>query len=960
MALVQRRRSPFPPRWMSLSCLAIFFVFSITVSRGGPENLVPLTDVNAPPVQKPGIAHSSNHSQPDAPMNSQNRQTNTSYYLYEFFWGQRQTQSNPQPQNGDKVRKTKKPPKPIPIVQEDDDSVPHAAVGAVVRAADALLCSNSVVDFVINATDSKDECDGLKKAFTKNCAGDAEASLNGHHDQQRRRLQRVVEPSPVRQWQYRIYRWTHAFQRWMNPEQQHLLLEDAIVQQWGDSKYIVENNWDGLMEQDGELDGLFEAFKASAQITRDRRLNQAKAFDLADRYLDKQEEAERAKVTATTVNETSQGINSTVSSPSKPFVSEEALGDTLILQGAKLGPHKAPSSDEGAANQNPKTGPERPEPSGDTVPAPLPWDETNAEETRTCCTSIISTYHDYCSVGEDDEISDRRLFIVVAVIALCGLVKSLIRHFHIRWLPEAAGCILVGVGSGWILTMFPHHDVSFDGPWFLRIMVPPIVFEAALSIDKRAFNRHVVPIFIYAILGTLFATGLTAFVLHEGSKYFHGYCETIPMIEALTFGALISSIDPIAVLSVLSNMGMSDTHTIYVVIFGESLLNDGVAIVLFQTLVHFLDVHMHVNGHAVAAAAIHFCVVAVGSLLVGLGSGLCCTVYYWLMQGCQTPLVEVLLFCCWALLPYYVCDGIEWSGIVAVVAAGFVMDIYVVGGHPMENAEAPKEQDVPSSPSSGNMRGRRRQPLFSTTGLLSDEAKTHVGFVTEIIATMMETAIFAYLGLFLFSSRYHWNNYHTAIAISACCISRAIMIPVLSTLANWITKLQRVRARCRHYKLPQADSVNLSTTDVKNGAAGVIIDRKMQLVLWFAGLRGAMSFALVENIPLFDSVSGTGTRLKSELKAMTSACIMFTVFVLGGLTYYMMEGLGLAPTQEKAGETNTAGKESEMVSLLGRNGVNHDDNHSHSEAGYEQHQEGFPSRRPTTGPKHFRQRATAT
>ena len=123
--------------------------------------------------------------------------------------------------------------------------------------------------------------------------------------------------------------------------------------------------------------------------------------------------------------------------------------------------------------------------------------------------------------------------------------------------------------AGSILMYFPHHDISFDGKWFLRVMVPPIVFEAALSIDKRSFNRHAVPILIYSILGTLCATALTAVVVHEGSRYFRGLCETIPYIEALTFGALISSIDPIAVLSVLSNMGMTDTDTIYCLIFGE-------------------------------------------------------------------------------------------------------------------------------------------------------------------------------------------------------------------------------------------------------------------------------------------------------------------------------------------------------------------------------------------------------
>lgn len=52
---------------------------------------------------------------------------------------------------------------------------------------------------------------------------------------------------------------------------------------------------------------------------------------------------------------------------------------------------------------------------------------------------------------------------------------------------------------------------------------------------------------------------------------------------------------------------------------------------------------------------------------------------YWALTDCHSPLVEVLSFFCWALLPYYLCDGFKWSGIVALVAAGFVVDLYVIG-----------------------------------------------------------------------------------------------------------------------------------------------------------------------------------------------------------------------------------------------------------------------------------------
>jgi len=529
-------------------------------------------------------------------------------------------------------------------------------------------------------------------------------------------------------------------------------------------------------------------------------------------------------------------------------------------------------------------------------------------EARTCCASILNVFHEHCDHPDAEELTDTRLFTIVFVIAFCGMVKSLIRHFRIRWLPEAGGCILVGVLGGIILQFFPHYDFGFDGDMFLRVMVPPIVFEAALSIDKSAFQRHIIPIITYAVVGTLFSTFLTALVVSKGSHFlsFIGVaCPSIPFVESLTFGALISSIDPIAVLSVLNNMGMTDTDTIYVLIFGESLLNDGVAIVLFETLVHFLDESLIIDAAATWAATCHFVVVAVGSVMIGLVSGGCCTCYYYLMRGIQTPLVEVLMFLCWAFIPYYICDGVEWSGIVAIVAAGFVMDLYVVGQHSKSagagdsitpglstssNGSSQGVYNGVSSRSSGSMFGR----IFSREGHLSDKSKSHIHFVTEINATLMETAIFAYLGLFLFNSRYHWNFWLAVIAIFSCVVSRAIMVPSLSLLANWLNGIGVVATLRSLSKLSTGSNNSNNGSSSNDNRRGVFIDARMQIVLCFAGLRGAMSFALVENIPLFDTVTGQGSRVKPELKAMTSASIVFTVFVLGGSTYYLIERLGMS------------------------------------------------------------------
>lgn len=431
------------------------------------------------------------------------------------------------------------------------------------------------------------------------------------------------------------------------------------------------------------------------------------------------------------------------------------------------------------------------------------------------------------------------------------------------------------------------------------------VFEAALNIDKRAFMKMFAPIIMYAVFGTIVSTCLTAAIVFYGAPLFH--TAAIPFVECLAFGALISSIDPIAVLSVLSNMGMSDKDAIYVLIFGESLLNDGVAIVLFQTLMNFMDESIVIDSEAMWLATVHFFVISFGSLLVGLTCGVAATAYFWIMKGIQTPLVEVLTFLCWAFVPYYISDGIEWSGIVSIVAAGFFMDIYVIGSRMNlslnDGASTPDSQNV--------LQSRSRSGIFSQEGFLSSKAKNHIGFVTEINSTLMETAIFAYLGLFLFNKRYHWTFGLPALAVFSCLASRSIMIFLATGITNILgkilhaTKHRSFKDDCSRGRLGTIAAKKDDTQAATQGR----IDIRMQLVLIFAGLRGAMSFALVETIPMFDTRTHQGSRFKPELKAMTSACIVFTVFILGGSTYYLLERLGLGPSPK---EEETV----EMVSLL--------------------------------------------
>ena len=421
------------------------------------------------------------------------------------------------------------------------------------HAAQALECRESVVDFVINATDAKDECEGLKKAFDKTCGSTEGEEMpvpevtkpvqkaNAQKPQQkhrfwerraelaktknkkktvpskakhRRRLTEKLETIPsARRWKYWLYETRRSMQDlvryWFGGEKEFLFAEDEILAVWEEAELLVENDLEQLVHAD---------LKRSWKNERRRRLMETTTSTFDN--------------TTALGTDTSLSSNSNKTKPSvklslptlKKHASDSVIQDVLMLkQGDKLINQTSEAAKEAAESSNAM------KKTAEAVSQVL--NDPSSVEARTCCTSILNVYHENCNTDDEEDLSDTRLFLIVLVIACCGIVKSLIRHYQILWLPEAAGCIIVGILSGYVLMFFPHHDLSFDPHWFLRIMVPPIIFEAALSIDKRSFNRHVVPILLFAVCGTLMATFITAEVVHRGSKLLERWCTVRGMIE---------------------------------------------------------------------------------------------------------------------------------------------------------------------------------------------------------------------------------------------------------------------------------------------------------------------------------------------------------------------------------------------------------------------------------------------
>jgi NhaP-type Na+/H+ or K+/H+ antiporter len=564
------------------------------------------------------------------------------------------------------------------------------------------------------------------------------------------------------------------------------------------------------------------------------------------------------------------------------------------------------------------------------------YDDYFGELTEHQCCQVLQAHHsDYCE--DDNLLSNFHLFITVAVLLLCECAKAFITYVQIRFLPEAAVCILVGMTVGLAAHLIPNtsiDDLSFDDDLFLSLLLPPIIFEAALSVSKMEFKRRRGAIFMFSVLGTIISTFSSGFMVHFASQL--SGATTFPLLDSLVFGALISSIDPVAILSVLTSLQMDQKDTIFILIFGESLLNDGIAITTFQTLVHRFDGKTNDGSTSldeILDAVATFLIAMFGSIAVGLACGCGAWVYFNLLGSQLPPVMEVGSFFLWAVMPYYICDGVGWSGIVAIVAVGFFMDIYIAGPkHHSDDVHSPLPSPI-ASPISYSRRQLRRiernreiyeqqhstsaqhyinmhdsieedndtqnasieslptahsvSPLPSTERIhLSSTADRHVRFVAHLVSQLAENAIFAYLGLFLFSNNYDWNPTLISIAIVSCVLSRTFMVIVVSFLIFHVY-------RCRGV---DSNGNNSSRT------AAAIKEPRTQAVLILAGLRGAVSLALVENVPIYNNVTGEGCEFKQTMKGMTSACILFTTFVFGGGASYLLPHLGFSPQQNDTDE----------------------------------------------------------
>jgi sodium/hydrogen exchanger 8 len=265
------------------------------------------------------------------------------------------------------------------------------------------------------------------------------------------------------------------------------------------------------------------------------------------------------------------------------------------------------------------------------------------------------------------------MFMLLLMLAI--LLSNHVSHkLHLHWFPEAAATIAVGMGAS-LLCLLQSDSLStslmdFDPNVFFVGLLPPIIFNSGYTMKRRYFFENILPILTFSIFGTMIMSIVTGVLIYAVGQF--GWITQFSLAESLTFGSLISATDTVSILAVFQELHVDPT--LFYLVFGESSLNDAVAISLFTTFSKFI-------GYSYAFkpmlfAIFEFMLDFVGSTLLGIAFGVIPALIFKYSNLRSCLLHEVGVYVMFAYLPFVVAQILDMSGVVAIIFAGIAMTHY--------------------------------------------------------------------------------------------------------------------------------------------------------------------------------------------------------------------------------------------------------------------------------------------
>ncbi|GMJ09975.1 Na+/H+ antiporter 6, ARABIDOPSIS NA+/H+ ANTIPORTER 6 [Hibiscus trionum] len=359
------------------------------------------------------------------------------------------------------------------------------------------------------------------------------------------------------------------------------------------------------------------------------------------------------------------------------------------------------------------------------------------------------------SPAKEQQAAGVGILLQIMMLVLSFVLGHVLRRHKFYYLPEASASLLIGLIVGGLANISDTETsirawFNFHEEFFFLFLLPPIIFQSGFSLSPKPFFSNFGAIVTFSILGTFIASVVTGVLVYIGGRMYLMF--GLPFVECLMFGALISATDPVTVLSIFQELG-TDVN-LYALVFGESVLNDAMAISLYRTM---SLVRNHASGQNFLMVVVRFLETFVGSMSAGVGVGFVSALLF-KYAGLDVDNLQNLECCLFVLFPYFsymLAEGVTLSGIVSILFTAIVMKHY-------------------------------------TYSNLSENSQRFASSFFHLISSLAETFTFIYMGFDIAMEKHSWSHVgFICFSILFIIVARAVNVFSCAYLVNLFRPVQQ-------------------------------------------------------------------------------------------------------------------------------------------------------------------------
>ncbi|XP_018648808.1 putative slc9a7 protein [Schistosoma mansoni] len=223
-----------------------------------------------------------------------------------------------------------------------------------------------------------------------------------------------------------------------------------------------------------------------------------------------------------------------------------------------------------------------------------------------------------------------------------------------------------------------NNKATFDPEFFFNVLLPPIIFSAGYSMKRGYFFKNIGAVLTYAFGGTLLSALVVGTICYGFTRGITSLSQILHLSDCLLFGAIISATDPVTVLAIFSDLKVD--VNLYALVFGESVLNDALAIALAQSIEKYGSISAgNFDGHAFLSSVLNFFIMFGGSFVTGVSIGCVTSLLTKFTHIKEHPLLETALFVLMSYSTFLFAEAVGFTDLCKMLIILFSSFMFSVG-----------------------------------------------------------------------------------------------------------------------------------------------------------------------------------------------------------------------------------------------------------------------------------------